>query len=142
MKKRRAVILFLFLVFAAWAVAHPVLGQEKKNPENPGPELTRAVMCESIEALEPHNTAVAFSIGTGKISCFTSFEGFKSATHAWHRWYRRDALVTAKRLILKPPSWSTYSSIQLREADKGPWRVEITTADNRILKTLRFSVTD
>jgi hypothetical protein len=99
-------------------------------------------MCESIEALEPYNTAVAFSIQVGRISCFTAFEGIRSETFAMHRWYRRDTMVTVKRLTLKPPNWSTYSSIQLREADKGPWRVEIRSADNRLLQTLRFSVTD
>jgi hypothetical protein len=104
--------------------------------------LVRAVMCESIEGYEPRNSAVVFSINVGKISCFTSFDGIKAPTATLHKWYRRDELVTAKRLTLKPPSWSTYSSIQLREADKGPWRVEIWDDHNQLLQTLRFSVTD
>ena len=107
-----------------------------------GMTLVRAVMCEYIEAYEPKNTAVVFSINIGKISCFTSFEGIKETTATVHKWFRRDELVTAKRLTLKPPSWSTYSSIQLREADKGPWRVEIWDDHNHLLQTLRFSVTD
>jgi hypothetical protein len=45
-------------------------------------------------------------------------------------------------LTLKPPRWSTFSSIQLREADKGPWRVEIVDEKDRLHKTLRFSITD
>jgi hypothetical protein len=118
------------------------LAQEKSAPQDTGLILTKAVMCEAIKTLEPFNTAVAFPISVGKISCFTTFIGIGSATHALHKWYRRDILMTTKRLTLKPPNWSTYSSIQLREADKGPWRVEILSADNRLLKTLRFSVTD
>jgi hypothetical protein len=51
-------------------------------------------------------------------------------------------LSTKKKLFLKPPSWSTYSSIQLREADKGPWRVEVTDDKGKLFATLRFSVTD
>ena len=105
-------------------------------------KLIRAVMCESIEGYEPKNSAVAFSINVGKISCFTSFSDIKSATAALHKWFRREELVTTKRLTLKPPTWSTYSSIQLREADKGPWRVEIWDDHNNLLRTLRFSVTD
>jgi hypothetical protein len=104
--------------------------------------LTRAVMCESIRGYEPHNKAVVFSIHAGKISCFTSFDQIGVTTAALHKWYRRDELVTTKRLTLKPPSWSTYSSIQLREADKGPWCVEIWDDYNHLLGTLRFSVTD
>jgi hypothetical protein len=51
-------------------------------------------------------------------------------------------LVTSKRLTLKPPRWATFSSIQMREGDKGPWRVEIWDEQNQLIKTLRFSVTD
>jgi hypothetical protein len=107
-----------------------------------GMKLIRALMCEYIKAYEPRHPAVAFSINSGKISCYTTFDGIQKSTHVFHKWYRRDALVTAKRLSLKPPSWSTYSSIQLREADKGPWRVEIRNAQNNLLRTLRFSVTE
>lgn len=106
------------------------------------PTLTRAVMCESIVDYEPVNVAVVFSINSGRISCYTSFKNVPSDTFTIHRWYRRDVLVTTKRLTLKSPSWSTYSSIQLREADKGPWRVEIFDHEERSIRTLRFSVTD
>lgn len=114
----------------------------EKRPLDEPLALVRAVMCEYIDEFAPQNQAVVFSIEVGKISCFTSFSGIKHSTHALHKWYRRDQLVTTKRLSLKPPSWSTYSSIQLREADKGPWRVEILNNRNQIMKTLRFSVTD
>lgn len=108
------------------------------------PEMTlvRAVMCEMIAEYEPTHVAVVFSVNSGKISCYTAFENIPSTTQTTHRWYRRDVLVTTKRLTLKPPRWATYSSIQLREADKGPWRVEIFGEKDQLLKTLRFSVTD
>lgn len=104
--------------------------------------LVQAAMCESIDTFEPKNISVAFPVDTGRVSCFSSFADLSDTTYVEHRWYRRDELITTKRLTLKPPSWSTYSSIQLREADKGPWRVEIHGADDRQLKTLRFSVCD
>ncbi|MCP4745992.1 MAG: DUF2914 domain-containing protein [Desulfobacteraceae bacterium] len=103
--------------------------------------LTRAVMCESIEGIEPVHVSVVFPISLGKLSCYTSFDKIQRSTYTIHRWYRYDKLVTTKRLLLKPPRWATYSSIQLREADKGPWRVEIWGADGLLLETLRFSVT-
>jgi hypothetical protein len=112
------------------------------NPSAIGMTLARAVMCEYIDDFAPQNQAVVFSIKAGKISCFTSFVGIKASTHTRHKWFRRDELVTTKRLTLKPRSWSTYSSIQLREADKGPWRVDILNNQDKIIKTLRFSVTD
>ena len=133
-----AVSIAMFLLVGICAL--PLWAQQ--NNETAVPLLTRAVMCETIESLEPHHIAVTFSIDAGQISCFTAFASISQETYTMHRWYRRDTLVTAKRLTLKPPSWSTYSSIQLRQADKGPWRVEIRNADDTLLKTLRFSVTD
>lgn len=121
-----------------------IQGQAQSPPLTPEPRpfrLMRAVMCETIEDYEPKFVAVAFSINAGKISCYTSFDGVADTTYVDHKWYRRDELVTAKRLTIKPPKWATYSSIQLREADKGPWRVEIWDAQNQLIKTLRFSVT-
>lgn len=125
------------VVVTAWAA-------EKGGAENKakGPVVVRAVMCESIEDYVPKHIAVVFSINVGKISCYTSFSQLTDTTYTVHKWYRHDELVTTKRLTLKPPSWSTYSSIQLREADKGPWRVEVWNADDHLLKVLRFSVTD
>lgn len=125
----------------AWAAAS-LADEISKSSTGSLLSLSRAVMCEYIEGYEPQHAAMVFSIDVGKISCFTAFDGIQSSTYAYHKWYRRDILVTTKRLSLKPPSWATYSSIQLRQADKGPWRVEIWSARNQLMQTLRFSVID
>lgn len=104
--------------------------------------LEKALMCEGVRDLEPVNHAVVFSISIGRVSCFSSFDRVPRQTFIYHRWYHQDELSTKKKLFLKPPSWSTYSSIQLREADKGPWRVEVTDEKGTLFATLRFSVTD
>ena len=105
-------------------------------------ELQRAVICENVKDLQPVNPAIAFSLTIGKVFCYTEFSSITQETFVLHKWYRQDALVTEKKLLLKPPRWSTYSSIQLRESDKGPWRVNVVNADGQTLKILRFSVTE
>jgi hypothetical protein len=104
--------------------------------------LVQALVCEDMKDGIPFITAAAFSISTGKIYCYTLFDQITEDTVVYHHWFFRDKPSARIRLSLKQPRWSTYSSIQLREADKGPWRVEISDAGGRILKTLRFSVTD
>ena len=104
--------------------------------------LTEAVMCEGIESYAPQTPAVVFSIDIGKVNCYSSFDPVPEKTHIYHRWYYKDKLTHRKRLYLKPPRWATYTRIELREADRGPWRVEITAKDGKILKILRFSITD
>jgi hypothetical protein len=104
--------------------------------------LAKAAMCEGIEEYIPKNPGIVFPTAIGKILCFTVFDPVPQKTVIYHNWYRNDELVTKVKLTLKPPRWSTFSSIQLREADKGPWRVEIVDQRDRLHKTLRFSITD
>ena len=107
-----------------------------------GLSLSQAVMCEGIKDYEPVNKAVVFSMEIGKIYCFTAFDHVPQKMIIFHNWYRSDKLVTTKRLSLQPPRWSTFSSIQLREADKGPWRLEIKDQAKKVLRVVKFSVTD
>ena len=104
--------------------------------------LVQAAMCEGIKEYNPRNQAIVFSITIGEVSCFTSFDPVPQKTVIYHNWLHRDKLSTKIKLSLQPPRWSTFSSIQLREADKGPWRVEITDQEGNIFHVLRFSITD
>lgn len=108
------------------------------------PQLTlvSAAVCESVKELSPQYPAIVFSITAGKVSCFSFFDPVPQKTSIYHNWYYRDKLTTKIKLALKPPSWSTYSTIQLRESDIGPWRVEITDQKGKTFKVLRFSVTE
>lgn len=104
--------------------------------------LTQAVMCESIENFKPVNPAVVFSISQGEVFCFSNFDPVFEKTYIFHKWYKKDKLIFTMRLTLSPPKWSSFSSMQIRNADKGPWRVEIRDVDDTLLKTLRFSMAD
>ncbi len=111
-------------------------------PEARRPELDRAVMCEDVRDRTPYHPAVVFSVAGGRVYCFTHFDPVPKKMMIHHRWYRRESLTSKIALYVNPPEWSTFSNIQLRESDKGPWRVEVTDADGHIFQILRFSVTD
>lgn len=104
--------------------------------------LAQAIMCGSIDNFKPVNLSAVYPVSQGTVMCFTDFDVVPRETALFHVWIKRDALVYRKRLILKPPRWASVSSIKLREADKGPWRVEIRDASGRLLETLRFSITE
>ena len=104
--------------------------------------LSEAVICESLDNFKPLNPSAVFSVQMGSVMCFTAFDRVPTQTSIFHDWIRQDKLIFRKKLVLKTPSWSSVSSIQLREADKGPWRVEIRDNDGNLLRTLRFSITD
>ena len=134
--------LFILLCFLFLATVSPWAYAQDDAPVQKKLTITQAIMCEGIKDYEPQNRAVVFSIAIGKVFCFTSFEMVPRNMYIYHSWYRRDRLITTKRLSLKIPEWSTFSTIQLREADKGPWRVEIKDKNSKIIKIVRFNITD
>lgn len=127
-------VLMLFVPGTVWT--------EESNVSVEEPTLKKAVMCESIEKFSPVNEAVVFSLELGRVYCFTEFDPVPVQSVIHHKWYRKGSLVTVKQLTLNPPRWSSFSTIQLRELDKGPWQVEIVGENNKLLRTLRFSITD
>ncbi len=139
-------ISFIVPFFIIFCLSIPSYSQqdEKKISAQESKKLTlvRAVMCEEIQDFKPWNQAVVFSITIGKVSCFTSFDPVPETTYIYHNWYYRESLSKRMKLFLQPPVWSTFSSIQFREADKGLWRVEITDPEGNIFHVLRFSITD
>lgn len=112
------------------------------NPPIKKNALVQAVMCEGISKFQPVNQAVVFSISQGEVFCFSHFDPVPRKTEIFHKWYKKDKLIFTMRLTLSPPKWSSFSRIQIRDADKGPWRVEIRNSKNTLLKTLRFSMVD
>ena len=109
---------------------------------SPDATLVEAVMCEGIESFQPVNASVVFSIAQGEVFCYSRFDPVLTKTDIFHKWYKRDKLIFTMKLKLSPPKWSSFSRIQIRDADKGPWRVEIQDEKGKILETLRFSMTD
>lgn len=149
MKKRfklSYLIFFACILLVGMAVTGPVYSQDESQASKAEPagklKLDQAVMCEDIKDYLPYNKAVVFSLEIGKVFCFSSFDVVPAKMFIYHNWYRQDRLITTKRLSLQPPEWSTYSSIQLREADKGPWRVEIRDHKKQLFQIVRFSITD
>ena len=144
---RLRVLIILILTGAAGFFLSPDIfaqTEEEKTEQAEAAKLTlgRAVMCEEIFANAPLNRTVVFSVLKERAVCFTSFETVPEKTYIYHNWFFRDLPSARIRLELRPPSWSTYSSIQIRKTDIGPWRVEITDAEGNILHVLRFSITD
>jgi hypothetical protein len=138
-------LVFLVCLLMALAVIRLGWAQDADQVMESAPEppvLVHAQMCEAIEKFMPANPAVVFSISLGRVYCFTAFDPVYEETVVYHRWYRQDRLISNARLVLNPPKWSSFSSMQLRPADKGPWRVEIVDSQEKLLKTLRFSISD
>jgi hypothetical protein len=143
---QRILHLLLFVVIGSYLFPFSAKSQSSDTGESRTSAskivLVQAVICEDLQELIPQNPTTVFSIERRKAICFTSFDPVPQKTVIYHQWFHRDQSSAKIRLTLKPPRWSTYSSIQFRAEDIGPWRVEITDSQGRILGVLRFSITE
>jgi hypothetical protein len=144
---KRKCPLFLLVIF--WLVAGiPAVAAAQETTSPPAEEkvkeltLVEADVCEKMEGTTPVNSGIVFSSNLDKIYCFSSFDPVPGEMDIYQEWYRKDKLRAKIKLTLKPPRWSTFSSMRIRKSDAGPWRVDITDGAGRVLKTLRFSVTE
>jgi hypothetical protein len=137
---------FLLLTYLILNSFSPIYAQEQEEatPVEIPRELTlvRAAMCEGLRSMVPLNEAIAFSIKREEVFCFLDFDPVPERTSIRISWFWRDERRLNRKFTLYAPRWSTLDSMQLRDADKGPWRVEVKDAEGKILKTLRFSITD
>ena len=136
-------LLLIYLVLNSFSQTFAQDQEEATLVESPQ-ELTlvQAVMCEGLRSLVPLNEAATFSIEREEVFCFLDFDPVPEKTSIRISWFWRDERRLNRKFTLYSPRWSTLDSMQLRDADKGPWRVEVKDAEGRILKTLRFSITD
>ncbi len=134
------IFLFVLLVPSAYAQSD---GDAALSESTDGSiVLVQAVMCEDIQGQTPQNPTTVFSIERRKAICFSAFDPVPQNTTIYHHWFHRDRTSAKIKLTLKPPRWTTYSSIQFRAEDVGPWRVEITDSEGHLFQVLRFSITE
>jgi hypothetical protein len=137
-------LLVMWGALAGWPLSSDLLRAESQSgsTETVRYLLTSAVMCEGIQGDIPINPAAVFSVRNGNVYCWSAFDQIAKRETIYHYWYRKDTLVASIKLVLQPPRWASYSNIRLRDADKGPWRVDIADSDHHVMKTLRFSISD
>lgn len=132
----------IIIIMAGVLLLPWVVWPEETAPLFTEPTLVKAVMCEDIHRFSPVNEAVVFSMKLGRIYCFTEFDPVPKQTVIFHKWYHKGELISVKQLTVNRPRWSSISSVQLRDADKGVWQVDVVDNNDKLYRTLRFSITD
>jgi hypothetical protein len=141
-RRLRVVILLMTVLLPALVAGQAPPDEQPAAVEPKKLALGATAACEAMQNGIPENKAVAFSSAIKKVYCYTNFTSVPEKMFTFHNWYLRDNLKASIKLVLRPSRWSTYSAMELRSSDKGPWRVEVTDEEGNILSTLRFSIID
>jgi hypothetical protein len=129
---------YIWLVVGMSAVAEPL----SDNAGTVSPVVKEAVMCEGVQDGLPVNQTIIFNLSKTSAYCWSEFDPVPADGVVYHEWYRKGLFITRKKLAVHTPRWATYSRLPLRQADIGPWHLNITDQNGNVLQTLRFSITE
>ena len=117
--------------------------KRKKNNINLGIELLSAFMCRRVEKGTPSGMDTKFVPSQDKpVYCFSKLNNYYETSSAvYHLWYQGSELKAKVRIRLGTGNDRTAVSQRIiPNEDVGHWRVEITTADQKVLQIISFEV--
>ncbi len=126
--------------FAAFWGAVLLLLPTALSSETKQISVGRMMFCRSIKDREPQKAATSFPNDIEKVYCFTVILDAGAETHVVHKWYHKGKLRAEVKLKAKGEYWRTWSSKRMLPGWTGTWRVDIVSADGKILKSKSFEL--
>ena len=105
-------------------------------------EVLKAAVCTDVKDRVPYGEADSFQWSKNRIYVWNLIKYKNLPSSIRHVYYFKGKKVDDILLKVKLPLWRTWSFKTI--ADKsltGPWRVDITSVDGKLLKRLKFEVT-
>ena len=103
-------------------------------------QVEDAQIATAIENKAPTGAGTEFTKDTSKLYCWTKVASPSGETSIKHVWYHNDKVASEVELAIKDKRWRTYSSKTIMPYMTGDWKVDITTKDGKVLKTVTFAV--
>ena len=103
--------------------------------------VVRAVAASDIQNKNPTNIANAFSWSTERVYIWSTIECKQPPSSIRHIYYFEGQKVNDIELKIKSPQWRTWSYKTLLEKRWiGQWKVDITSAEGKLLQSIFFEV--
>jgi hypothetical protein len=110
------------------------------KPETESSLTAEATLCTGVVDRMAQGEATTFSSDIGEIYLWCRIKGAEDTTYVEHKWYYRGEEKAAVKLSVKGSSWRTWSSKKILPEWTGGWEVRIVDADQKVVKTLSFTV--
>ena len=121
--------------------------QQKVIKEDTKPFVEKLVViqtlaCKKVKNNQPLYPGRRFPTDIGRVYCHTLFNN-NSGKHSdiYHIWYMNGSLKAKVRIRVRDgKEIPAFSHREIKNSDKGTWKVEITDSDKKILDTVIFEV--
>lgn len=98
-----------------------------------------AAVATSVEKLIPIGVSDKFSSSVGRLYCYSKIIGGEGQDIK-HLWYINEKKFGETTLPIKAGSYRTYSYVNILPGTKGKGRVDITTDEGKVLKSIDFYI--
>lgn len=128
-------------------IIKPKKVEPKKDIKNTGVALERMVVlrslaCKKVKNNQPLYPGKRFPTDVGRVYCHSLLDN-NSGKHndIYHIWYMNGNLKAKVRIRVREGNEiPAFSDREIKNEDKGTWKVEITDSDKKILDTVIFEV--
>lgn len=96
--------------------------------------------CKSVEEMKPIGNGTRFNEDVGMIYCFTKLKSNLETGSVFHIWYYKDKEMAKIQLPVKAKTWSTWSSKEISEGQRGEWRVDVVDPSGKLLANRKFRI--
>ena len=105
-------------------------------------KIERIVVSTGVENRQPVGESDTFADSVGTLLCYTEIRGMGDSTTVSHVWYHGENRRADVKLNVRGYRWRTWSTKVIQKDWTGDWRVDIVSADGKILKSKRFRIID
>ena len=132
--------IFVFIVLNIFLAEPVYIYAQNDSKASDTLYVKSAVLAKNVVEREPISIVQSYELSDDEAWCFTRIHNTKGLLNIHFKWYHEDGLYTQmKTKIGESESWRTYSNVELKE---GSWRVEIVGPEGKVLKEIRFNVSD
>ncbi len=103
-------------------------------------KVERIVVSTAVEERQPVGESDTFADSVGTLYCYTEIRGMGDSTTVSHVWYHGENRRADVQLNVRGYRWRTWSTKVIQRDWTGDWRVDVVSADGKILKSKRFRI--
>ena len=105
-------------------------------------KIERIAVSTGVENRQPVGESDTFADSVGTLFCYTEIRGMGDSTTVSHVWYHGENRRADVKLNVRGYRWRTWSTKVIQKDWTGDWRVDVVSADGKILKSKRFRIID
>ncbi|MHC4639824.1 MAG: DUF2914 domain-containing protein [Planctomycetota bacterium] len=115
--------------------------EESRAHQQNNMNVLKATACTDIQNMNPYGADDSFHWSTERVYIWTLLKCERPPSSIRHIYYFKGQKVSEVSLEIRSPRWRTWSyKTLLNKRFIGPWRVDLTSAEGKLIQSIHFEV--